>query len=179
MIIQEKIGHITSFPAGGRLIDRLDLEWFETGKRILRKRTAGGREIALKFLRESPALTEGDILYADAKDMVVVSILPCPVIVIHTASAYQLAAVCYEIGNRHLPLFIGEEVLLTPYEAPLFRQLQAQGYDVRQETRPLLNSFRTTVAAHAHGGGGDSSLFSKILHLASPKPETLNQKPAT
>ena len=169
MIIQEKIGHIASFPAGERVIDLLALEWFETGKRILRKRTAAGRDIALRFLRESPALTEGDILYAGEKELIVVSILPCPVIVINPSSAYQLASVCYEIGNKHLPLFIEEPVLLTPYEAPLFRQLQAQGYDVRKEDRPLLTSLRTTVAAHAHTGGSDGSLFSKILNLTSPR----------
>jgi urease accessory protein len=169
MLIQEKIGHIASFPVDGRAIDLLELEWFETGKRILRKRTAAGRELALKFLRESPALTQGDILYAGEKELIIVGILPCASIVFYPSSVFEIASVCYEIGNKHLPLFMEEEALLVPYEAPLFRQLQAQGYDVRKEDRQLLRSLKTTVAAHAHGGGRDG-LLTKILQITNPNP---------
>jgi len=169
MLIQEKIGHIASFPAGDREIDLLELEWFETGKRILRRRTVAGRDISLKFLRERPALTQGDILYAGEKEIIVVGILPCASIAIYPSSAYEIASVCYEIGNKHLPLFMEGEALLVPYEAPLFRQLQAQGYDVRKEDRKLLTSLQTTVAAHAHGGGRDG-LLTKILQITNPNP---------
>ena len=164
MIIQEKIGHIASFPAGERVIDLLALEWFETGKRILRKRTSAGRDIALRFLRESPALTDGDILYAGEKELIVVSILPCPVIVINPSSACQLAAVCYEIGNKHLPLFFEKDEVLVPFDMPLFRLLSSQGYAIKQDKRKLLYPLKTTVAPHAHSS---SSLFSRIMQLTN------------
>jgi urease accessory protein len=167
MLIQEKIGNIRSFPAGGRKIDAVELEWYETGKRILRKHTKEGREIALKFLRESPALEQGDILYADGEGLIVVEILACEALVIRPRAMREVAAVCYEIGNKHLPLFIEGDELLAPYEAPLFRWLLAAGYEVRKEERKLLYPLRTTVAAHAHTGES-VSLLSKILQRTNP-----------
>jgi urease accessory protein len=75
-----------------------------------------------------------------------------------------MASVCYEIGNKHLPLFYESDELLVPFELPLFRLLSAQGYDVKQEERKLLQPLKTTVSPHEHGG---SSLFSKIMKLTT------------
>jgi len=169
MLIQEKLGNITSFVVGDRVIDPVGMQWHETGKRIARKTTRGGREVVLKFLRESPALCDGDVLYEDGECLIVVDILPCAVLVIRATSFYTIASVCYEIGNKHLPLYVEKEELLVPYEAPLLRMLVAGGYDVRQEERKLLYPLKTTVAAHAHSGNS-SSLFSKILQFTNPEP---------
>lgn len=171
MLIQEKIGRIGAFAPAGRVIDALRLEWYETGKRVMRKQTSGGREVALRFLNESPALMEGDVLYADAQVVIVVEIVPCEVVVIRMGSLAAVAAVCYEIGNRHLPLFIEEGVLLVPFEQPLYRWLGASGYVVSKEERKLLYPLRSTVAGHEHSGSGaaSGSLFSRILQITNPR----------
>ena len=165
MLIQQKAGNLSSMLHGGRPIDRLQLEWYETNKRILRKRTASGKEIALKFLGENPALSQDDVLYADDHSIIAIDILPCDAIVVKPQSMYEMASVCYEIGNKHLPLFYEEEALLVPYEDPLFRLLAAGGFAPVRESRKLLQPLKTTVAAHGHSG---SSLFSKILQLTTP-----------
>jgi len=162
MLIQEKIGQMGSFEVRGRLVDMLELEWYETGKRIMRKHTRGGKEVALRFLKENPGLTEGDVLYADELMVVAVEIIPCEVMVIRMASLQTVASVCYEIGNRHLPLFFQEGNLLAPFEEPLYRWLVAGGYDVSREEKKLLCPLRSTVAGHVHSSGG---LLSKILRV--------------
>lgn len=171
MLIQEKIGHIASYGINGRRLDVLPVEWYETNKRILRRPTRGGRELALKFLEESPALTDGDILYADEYTVIMVDILPCETLVIRMSSPHAIAAICYEIGNRHLPLFMEPDELLVPAEEPLFRWLSANGYDVRREDRKLLHPLRSTIAPHGHptASTGGSSLFSRIMHLTNPR----------
>ena len=55
MLIQQKIGNLGSMYSGNRPVDWLQLEWYETHKRVLRKRTQSGRELSLKFLKEDPA----------------------------------------------------------------------------------------------------------------------------
>jgi urease accessory protein len=75
-----------------------------------------------------------------------------------------MASVCYEIGNKHLPLFYEKDELLVPFEMPLFRLLSAQGYIIKQDKRKLLQPLKTTVAAHAHG---NNSLFSKIMQFTN------------
>ena len=166
MIIKEKIGSIKDIDTNGRAIDYLELEWYETSKRILHKKTKGGKEVVLKFLNVNQNLTEGDLLYEDEKSLMVVSIKPCEVIVIKPTSMYQMAYVCYEIGNKHLPLFYENDELLVPYEAPLFKMLQVSGFNLIKEERKLLHQLKTSVMPHGHTGE-NKSLFSKILQLTS------------
>lgn len=165
MIIKEKIGNIQALNLNGRMIDYLDLEWHETSKRILHKRTNAGKEIILKFLNQNHHLTEGDLLYEDEQGIVIVNIKACESIVIKPATMYDMAFICYEIGNKHLPLFYDNGELLVPYEAPLIRLLQASGLNPSIEIRKLLNPLKTTVSAHSHPDS--KSLFSRILQLTS------------
>jgi urease accessory protein len=169
MLVKEKIGNLSSFADEGRTIDRLPLEWFECSKRILHKKTGSGREIILKLLSETEILQQDDVLYADEQTAIVVELLACEVVVIKPASMYEMAMVCYEIGNKHLPLFYESETLLIPYDAPTHRLLQALGYHTEVQKRRLLHQLRTTVSPHAHSSG--ESLFSKILKLTAPANE--------
>jgi len=116
MLIQQKLGNINAIDVNNRNIDWLQLEWYEAGKRILRRQTRAGNDIALKFLDKKPALTHGDVLYEDDTLIIAVEILPCDVLVIQPANLFEMASVCYEIGNKHLPLFFDKEELLVPFE---------------------------------------------------------------
>jgi urease accessory protein len=166
MIVKEKIGHISSFPIGNRKIDYLQLDWFETGKRILHKKTTSGQEVVMKFLRENQQLSQGDVLYEDETRFIVVAISPCESLIITPRSKFELASLCYEIGNKHLPLFYQDEKLLVAYDAPLFRLLVSSGYDVIKEEAVLENPLKTSVSPH--NSGGQDSLFTKIMKLTSP-----------
>ena len=166
MIIVEKIeGNVVNGSAAQRVIDPLLLEWFETGKRLLRRHTQGGQEVALRFMREAPMLQQGDIVWMDDKKAIVIDIIPAAAIVLQPATMNDMATVCYEIGNKHLPLFLEGNEVLVPYEEPLFRWLEAKGYRPVKEQRRLTNMLRSNIIPHEHGGSG--SLFSKIMQLAS------------
>lgn len=166
MIIKEKAGRIADYEGLNITPDWLDLEWFETSKRILHKKTSRGMAVSMKFLAESPQITEGDVLYADAERLIVARILTCECIVVKPGSLFETASLCYEIGNKHLPLFFQDDALLVPFEMPLYRLLTAQGYAVLREDRKLLQPLKTTVSPHASGNSG--SLFSKIMQLTNP-----------
>ena len=165
MIIKEKLGNINSFPNNNKNIDWLDMEWHETNKRILHKKTRSGKEVTMKFLKENQNLTQGDILFEDAENIIAIDIQSCEAIVIKPKTMFEMAAICYEIGNKHLPLFLYEDELLIAYEAPLFNLLTSQGYEVNKENRKLINPLKTSVASHAHNGS--ESLFSKIMKLST------------
>ena len=166
MIIVEKIeGYVVNGSAAQRVIDPLLLEWFETGKRLLRRHTQGGQEVALRFMREAPMLQQGDIVWMDDKKAIVIDIIPAAAIVLQPATMNDMATVCYEIGNKHLPLFLEGNEVLVPYEEPLFRWLEAKGYRPVKEQRRLTNMLRSNIIPHEHGSSG--SLFSKIMQLAS------------
>jgi urease accessory protein len=166
MLIKEKVGNLASFEVSSRKIDLLPIEWFETNKRILHKRTKGGIEAIIKFLKESPDLKQDDVLFEDDESIIAIDIQPADAIIVQPKSMYQMAALCYEIGNKHLPLFYFNDEILVPYEAPLFRMLTAAGYSPAVEKRKLLHQLKTNVSPHQHAG--NTSLFSKILQLTTP-----------
>lgn len=161
MLVKEKIGNLELFAVNNRNIDYVLLDWYETNKRILHKKTLLGREISMKFLNENPQLGVGDIIYEDDFGLVAVDIKECEAIVIRPRSMYEMASVCYEIGNKHLPLFYQDEEILVAYEAPLFKLLSAGGYAITQQKKKLTRPLKTTVTPH----GKSNTLFSKIMKL--------------
>ena len=166
MLVKEKIGNINFFAINNRRQDALLLEWHETNKRILHKKTAAGTDVTLKFLNENPRLTEGDVIYEDDFNIILIEIASCEAIIIRPRTMFEMASICYEIGNKHIPVFYEEEELLVAFEAPLYRLLTAAGYDVQKGKRKLVNPLKTTVAPHAGTAGG--GLFSRIMQLTNP-----------
>ena len=164
MLIQEIIGNAANIPLGNRKIDRLPLEWYECTKRIQRKKTGSGLDIAIKFLKEGQRLRQDDILFISDDRVILVEILPTDAIVITPIDMFEMGRVCYEIGNKHLPLFIQDNKVMIPYEEPIYHWLKAGNYDIRIKNIRLLNMLNANVQPHSHGG---ASLFSKIMNLAS------------
>ena len=119
----------------------------------------------MKFLNGAPNLQQDDVLYADEQRVISITILPCDVIVIQPNSMFQMATACYEIGNKHLPLFYEEDILLIPYEAPIYNMLQAAGFDVKKDVQRLVKPLKTSVSPHEHRS--NESLFSKIMKLST------------
>jgi len=164
MLIQKKIGNIKTQPINDKQIDWLALQWFEVNKRILHKKTKAGVEVVLKFLQENQQLTQGDILYEDESKIIAVDILECDVLIIHPKNMFEMASICYEIGNKHLPLFYENDEVLIPFEQPIYKLLTAQGYTTQTGKRKLLQPLKTTVTPH---GSGSETLFSKIMKLTA------------
>ena len=164
MIIENILGNIKSMSIDDREIDFLRIEWFETTKRIQRKKTDEGIEFAIRFLKEGQRLHQGDILFMNDDTAVIIDINPTDTITIAPRSIYEMGSVCYEIGNKHMPLFIQNDQVLLPYEDPIFRWLTASGYQVEKVKTRLLEMLNSNVQPHGHG---ESSLFTKILGLVS------------
>ena len=117
--------------------DLVELEWFDTEKRILRVRTVGGQEIGFRNLSGAP-LQDGDILYESDQQRITVRILPCLCLVFHPRDKMEMAKVCFEIGNRHLPIYISEEAeVVLAYEWPVHQLLKNRHYDVTVGVRVI------------------------------------------
>ncbi len=131
----------------GRKVDLLDLDWFDTGKTTLRKRTRAGQEVGIR--KDTTPLEDGDILYLDEERAIVVHILPCECIVFKPRNFREMGTICFEIGNKHIPIFINEEAeVLVEFEQPLYRLLERSGYEPRREVRKLLKTHALRVRKH-------------------------------
>ena len=161
MLVKEKLGNISELNIGEIELDHVIIEWYETNKRILNKRSVQGKDITIRFLKENQDLKEGDIIYKDASEIITIEIKPCDSIIISPKDMNEMAGLCYEIGNKHLPLFIEEYYLMIPFDQTLYKQFDLAGYNVERGDRKLANALRTSVAAHSNGSG--STLFSMMM----------------
>lgn len=97
MIVEKTIGNLKDYPAEGRPVDYVGLEWYELDKKLLRKTLENGEDIGIRLQNH---LHEGDILYADEKRIIAVKILPCELTVVKVASMQAMGRLCFELGNR-------------------------------------------------------------------------------
>ncbi|MCX8514372.1 MAG: hypothetical protein RL017_735 [Pseudomonadota bacterium] len=155
MLIHKIIGNIYSDTQkwSNYTIDYLELAWYELAKRILRKHTNNNQEIGIKFEANSCSMSDGDILAIVDTTLVVVKVKPDECIALIANNSYELAKMCYEIGNRHAPLFIDEnnsQRLLLPKDKPLQLLLQKMGFEPILTIAKLTKPLSTISANHEH-----------------------------
>ncbi|PAF46939.1 urease accessory protein UreE [Helicobacter sp. 12S02634-8] len=103
-------------------VDYIDLQWYDTRKKIARWKTRSGEEIAMRLIQAPKmGLSQGDILFEEGNKVIAINILPTEVLCAYACSTSEVAKICYEIGNRHMALFFGsnEFEFQTPFEKPI------------------------------------------------------------
>ena len=161
-IMDAILGNLTRLQSEGRVtsqtIERVVLEWYESERNILRKTTNTGREVAFRLLKEGQRLKHDDVVFVSNELVIAIEILPSEVIVLSPQSLPEMARACYEIGNKHSPLFLdGDEVTL-PYDKPMFEWLDAAGFNPQKAERRLSQALRANSAqgygrSHSHSQG--------------------------
>ncbi len=138
MLVNEIIGNINFFNTNNRKIDYLILEWHETNKRILHKKTIGGLDVTMEFVKQNPSLSEGDIIYEDDFNVIAIEIKECETIVLLPKSMLEMGRMCNEIGESGQQVFYQSDEILIAFEDSLFRSLSAAGYNMSVENRKLV-----------------------------------------
>jgi urease accessory protein len=142
------IDHITKPTAQGThaIIDWVVLTWEQRQRSRQKLLTTQGREIALA-LPTGTRLHAGDLLAAP-EGWIAVELALEDVLRILPRNQQETAFVAYQIGNRHLPLEIGEQGLKTLYEPVLETFLGQQGILVERTHLPFTPVSAT--AGHRH-----------------------------
>ena len=140
MLCEQVLGKLHDFDTTGKTIEYVDIEWHEAFKKIHKKTTDKG--------------TEDDVIFADDEKLVVVNTPPCEVIRVSLTPGHEKmsAKVCYEIGNRHAPLFWGEnDTFITIYNEPMLVMLQKiHGVQAEKEVLKLDFDKRISASIHNH-----------------------------
>src|SRR5699024_1874066 len=157
MICETIVGKMNENDTNGKTIEYVEIEWHEAFKKIHKKTTKEGREVGIRLNDEvlSRGLYEGDVIYADRTLLIAVKTPPCEVIRIHIAPdhTFMIAKTCYEIGNRHAPLFYGENIFtfVTPYNEPMFLMLsKLHGVTAEKTTMRLDFDKRISATVYNH-----------------------------
>jgi urease accessory protein len=115
---------------------RLELPFDSRQKTRLRARLASGEEAAL-MLPRGEILRGGDLVAAS--DGRVIEVIAAPERVLHVvcASATELARCAYHLGNRHVPVEVGEGFLRLAEDHVLEKMLAGLGAELRHVTAPF------------------------------------------
>ena len=157
MLCEKILGRADQTDLSGRQLDYVNIEWFEAFKKIHKKVTDKGEEVGIRLDDTvlSRGLYEGDILYLDKERALVVHTPKCMVIRVKVDEnhPHMAAMVCYEFGDRHAPLFYGEEenTFITPYNEPMYLMLEKlHGVTATKEIQRLDFDRRISAAVHNH-----------------------------
>ena len=107
MILTHVCGTLSDAAYAGKAVDPLQLDYADAQKHLLRRTTRGGRDIALRLSPEAQlrGLHDGDVLLEDGDTVVAVEILPVLSLLARPEGNAAIARFCYEVGNRHAPLY--------------------------------------------------------------------------
>lgn len=157
MLCEKVFGKMEEMDLSGRRIEYVDIEWHEAFKKIHRKVSDQGSDVGIRMDDSvlSRGLFQGDVIYLDEEVAVVVNTPPCEVIAISTTEGHGMMAAkaCYEIGNRHAPLFWGEtyDDFITIYDEPMMAMLsKIHGLVVEKKVAKLNFDRRISAAIHNH-----------------------------
>ena len=157
MICEKILGMLDELDVAGKTVEYVEIEWHEAFKKIHKKTTDTGREVGIRMDDSvlTEGLYEGKVIYMDDGLVIAVHTPPCEVIrvTVKPDHRFMAAKVCYEIGNRHAPLFYGEDeyTFITPYNEPMLQMLSGlHGVEAKKEMRKLAFDKRVSASVLNH-----------------------------
>lgn len=148
MIVEQIVGHVANVTSEGLHMERVYLTSDELVKRVQRVVTDHGRELGIR-LKEQKDLTDGDILFMDDRNMIVVSVNADDLLILKPSSLKQMGEIAHQLGNRHLPAQFEGEEMLVQYDYLVEELLQQLAIPYYREKRKVKQAFRHI--GHHHG----------------------------
>jgi urease accessory protein len=109
-----------------------------------------GTEAAL-FLPRGSVLRNGDLLEAEDGTLIEVESAPEHILLVTAETPYALMRAAYHLGNRHIPVELGENLLKLEADPVLREMLERLGVTVREETSPFHPESGAYGGGHRHG----------------------------
>src|SRR5262249_486193 len=132
--------------------DRLQLPFEQRQKSRLRARLVSGEEVALALPR-GEVLRGGDLLVASDGRVVEVVARPDQLVHVECDSPLTLSRAAYHLGNRHVPVQVGEGWLRLAADHVLEQMLKGLGARTSAVEAPF-EPEAGAYGGHTHGGGG-------------------------
>ncbi len=135
-------------------------------KSRLRTQSTTGEEVGL-FLPRGEILRNGDFLQAEDGRCVKVTAKPERVLQIGGSDALQLTRIAYHLGNRHVPLQVGQGWLRIANDYVLRQMVEGLGGVVVAIEAP----FEPEAGAYGsgHGHQGEAPAYPGIIHQYTSK----------
>ncbi|UOQ48531.1 urease accessory protein UreE [Gracilibacillus caseinilyticus] len=147
MLTKQIIANIENQPKKHPNREWVELDWDELNKRILRKTTDKGTDVAIALEEKTP-LKVGDIVYEDEQKQIVIRTKKEKVYVVYPESIVQMGKAAFELGNRHTPCLISESEIVVRYDDTLERLFDEVGVKYEATERRFTKPFK--YRGHQH-----------------------------
>jgi len=146
-----EILHRAASPRAEAPYGRLRLAFEFRQKSRLRTALESGEEVALSLAR-GEVLRGGDLVVARSGEVIEVVAAPESVLHVTCASAEALARVAYHLGNRHVPVQVGDGWLRCGADAVLETMVRGLGATVAAIEVPFEPESGAYTPRHRHDG---------------------------
>ena len=149
MILDKVLGNIENTNLEGVHIEKIYLNNEEMLKRIIRVTSDHGNDYGIS-LSDGNKLKDGDILFNDGHNAVVIKFNSEDVLVIKPKDMNQMGKIAHEIGNKHLPAQFIDETMIIQYDSVVEETLKKQNLNYSRENMELKEAFRHVDFMHRH-----------------------------
>ena len=147
MILDKILGNIKDMEDIHCHVERIYLESDELLKRVLRVTSDHGHEYGIS-LPKGGEMRDGDILFNDDHNMVVISVKEDDVIVITPRDINEMGEVAHNLGNKHLPVQIEDGKIIIQYDYLVEKFLQDLQVNFERKNMKLKQAFRHVDHSH-------------------------------
>lgn len=147
MILDKILGNIKDMEDIHCHVERIYLESDELLKRVLRVTSDHGHEYGISLPKGSE-MRDGDILFNDGHNMVVISVKEDDVIVITPRDINEMGEVAHNLGNKHLPVQIEDGKIIIQYDYLVEKFLQDLQANFERKNMKLKQAFRHVDHSH-------------------------------
>ena len=149
MMIENILGKIEDFDLSDLMIDRVFFDHESMQKGHQRVASESGRELFIS-LERGTSLFCGAVLYIDDSFAIVADMHTEDVIEIRPRNNVEWAQSAFNIGNMHSPAYLYADCILTPYEEPLSRMIEALDIPYKRCMRKLDGTRAGMFSHHDH-----------------------------
>lgn len=150
MIFNQIIGNINELKDLNNLhVEKIYINSEDALKRILRVNSDHNHEYGIA-LSENVELKDGDILYHDDKNIIIVKIKGDDVLVIKPKSMTDMGIIAHSLGNRHLQAQFEDGKMIIQYDALVEDELKRDNIEYSRENLKLKKAFRHVEFGHTH-----------------------------
>ena len=128
-------------------IERIYLESDELLKRVLRVTSDHGHEYGISLPKGSE-MKDGDILFNDGHNIIVISVKEDDVIVITPRDINEMGEIAHNLGNKHLPVQIEDGKIIIQYDYLIEKFLQDLKVNFERKNMKLKQAFRHVDHSH-------------------------------
>ena len=147
MILDKILGNIKDMEDIHCHVERIYLESDELLKRVLRVTSDHGHEYGISLPKGSE-MKDGDILFNDGHNIVVISVKEDDVIVITPRDINEMGEIAHNLGNKHLPVQIEDGKIIIQYDYLIEKFLQDLKVNFERKNMKLKQAFRHVDHSH-------------------------------